>query len=95
VFQLLLFCHCPFLVAAAAAATFGLAIAAALLLQAGNVLLKLEVGPATAATSTAAAPVFPSSSSSEVVVAKVADLGLACLLDEQDTHISGVHRVRI
>ncbi|KAF6255314.1 kinase-like domain-containing protein [Scenedesmus sp. NREL 46B-D3] len=31
-------------------------------------------------------------SACDQVVAKVADLGLACVLEEQDTHISGVHR---
>jgi hypothetical protein len=63
-------------------------------LQAGNVLLKLEVGPASAAAAAAgAATPVASGSSNEVLVAKVADLGLACLLDDQDTHISGVHRV--
>jgi hypothetical protein len=63
------------------------------------VLLKLEVAPASAAAAAAGAATAPSPtnssscSSNEVLVAKVADLGLACLLDDQDTHISGVHRV--
>jgi serine/threonine protein kinase len=30
----------------------------------------------------------------EQLVAKVADFGLACRLRDQDTHVSGVHRVR-
>lgn len=29
----------------------------------------------------------------EQLVAKVADFGLACRLRDQDTHVSGVHRV--
>ncbi|KAF6252064.1 hypothetical protein COO60DRAFT_1673833 [Scenedesmus sp. NREL 46B-D3] len=61
-------------------------------LKAGNVLLKLEVGPASAAAAAAGAATPLGPGGSDVLVAKVADLGLACLLDDQDTHISGVHR---
>jgi serine/threonine protein kinase len=31
----------------------------------------------------------------EQLVAKVADFGLACRLTDQDTHVSGVHRVSL
>jgi hypothetical protein len=31
----------------------------------------------------------------EQLVAKVADFGLACRLRDQDTHVSGVHRVSV
>jgi uncharacterized membrane protein YgcG len=79
-------------------------------LQADNVLLKLEMSGSSPAGTQARTwrPAGSSSSSGsgsgsggvgsggvgcEQVVAKVADLGLACLLEEQDTHISGVHRV--
>jgi hypothetical protein len=64
------------------------------------VLLKLEMSGSSPA-GTQARTWRPTGSSSgsngvacEQVVAKVADLGLACVLEEQDTHISGVHRVR-
>jgi hypothetical protein len=76
-------------------------------LQADNVLLKMEMSgssPAAGSQARTWRPTGSSSSSSGVgsggvlcdqVVAKVADLGLACVLEEQDTHISGVHRVRL
>jgi hypothetical protein len=72
-------------------------------LQADNVLLKMEMSGSAAAGAAAARPWRAANSSSSTingsaacdqVVAKVADLGLACVLEEQDTHISGVHRVR-
>ncbi|WIA33945.1 hypothetical protein OEZ86_007040 [Tetradesmus obliquus] len=76
-------------------------------LKADNVLLKLELSGSSPAGTAARTwrPAGSSSSSSSAalggpggmapcdqLVAKVADLGLACVLEEQDTHISGVHR---
>jgi hypothetical protein len=76
-------------------------------LQADNVLLKMEMSGSSPAAGNQARTWRPAGSSSssgsgvgsggvlcDQVVAKVADLGLACVLEEQDTHISGVHRVR-
>jgi hypothetical protein len=58
---------------------------------AGNVLLRLEVVPGAAAVGTCSASRV---SYQEELVAKVADFGLATRLEDKDTHVSGVHRVR-
>lgn len=69
------------------------AAAVAFAVQAGNVLLKMEV-VSTAAAGMWAAPFGGVNQTREVLVSKVADFGLACRISDQDTHISGVHRVR-
>eukprot|EP00775_Hariotina_reticulata_P006912 gene6912-7128_t len=55
-------------------------------LKAGNVLLRLEAVPGQAAAGGSGM------SYQEALVAKVADFGLATRLEDQDTHVSGVHR---
>jgi hypothetical protein len=81
------------------------AAAAAVDLKAANVLLKMELAAAAAAAAAAAGSSNAASSQSggcnkqqqqqqPTTVAKVADFGLATRLDEQETHVSGVHRVR-
>jgi serine/threonine protein kinase len=73
-------------------------------LKAGNVLLRSAAGSQRRSTAAAAGGggsgfggVGVGSSGpwpgQEVLMAKVADFGLASQLQEQDTHISGVHRV--
>jgi hypothetical protein len=93
--------------AAAVCRTPASTVAAAADLKAANVLLKMElagspaVAAAAAASSSNPAPSKSGASNKQqqqlqpqpVIVAKVADFGLATRLDEAETHVSGVHRV--
>lgn len=64
-------------------------------LKVGNVLLKMEVASTPGGSDGSRLP-NPASPVKEqlALVAKVADFGLATRLDDTETHVSGVHRVR-